>query len=256
MTNWHSWMGRGCLRNAHALAWGLTFLGCQWGILCGQESVARISSRVARDLVEKSGKETVFVDVRSPLEFNQEHIPGAINVPLADIGKSTLPDAGTLVLYCSGVGCPASDAAAAKFLSQGSRTVRVLDGGLAAWKQRGYAVSPEAPAARLSQVLPVELAKRLGAENLGVVDVRPAVEFIAGHIPGAVNIPLEDLPQEYHALSGEKDWVICDRMSARSRKAAVMLLEKGLRAQDLVGGISVWAKDGYSVEVGFVTAKD
>jgi membrane protein DedA with SNARE-associated domain/rhodanese-related sulfurtransferase len=107
--------------------------------------MARISVMELRELLD-SGAAPLIVDVRSPgataLEFRR--IPGALNVPLDQVGKHVrdLPRDRDLILYCT---CPneASAAQAAKLLkNHGFSRVRPLHGGLDAWVAAGYAVEP------------------------------------------------------------------------------------------------------------------
>lgn len=63
--------------------------------------LGQVSSADARRLVEEGAK---LVDVRSPAEFGSGHLPGAINIPVQEIGaklKQLGPRDGTLVLYCA-----------------------------------------------------------------------------------------------------------------------------------------------------------
>jgi phage shock protein E len=63
--------------------------------------MGQISGLKARELVQSGAK---LVDVRSPGEFNQGHLPGAVNVPLQEIGarlKSLGAKDKPVVLYCA-----------------------------------------------------------------------------------------------------------------------------------------------------------
>ena len=63
-----------------------------------QRSRGDISSSEARDLVAKGA---LLVDVRTPEEYQSEHIDGALNVPLADLPRRLDELRGkSLVLYC------------------------------------------------------------------------------------------------------------------------------------------------------------
>ena len=76
----------------------------------------------------------VLLDVRSPLEFDSEHITGSINVPVEALASrlETLPSAGDIVLICrSGV----SATVAADTLARAGRRARVLEGGILAWRR-------------------------------------------------------------------------------------------------------------------------
>ena len=98
----------------------------------------------------------IVVDVRSSTaqELQQQRIPGALHVPVQDVGRhvGALPRDREIVFYCT---CPneASAAQAARLLmNHGFRRVRPLHGGLDAWIAAGYAVEemPQGAATRAS----------------------------------------------------------------------------------------------------------
>jgi membrane protein DedA with SNARE-associated domain/rhodanese-related sulfurtransferase len=106
--------------------------------------MARISVTELYELMQ-AGAAPVIVDVRSPTAraLEPRWIPGALNVPLPDIGRALaeLPRDREIILYCT---CPseASAARVAKILvNHGFKRVRPLQGGLDAWIDAGYAVA-------------------------------------------------------------------------------------------------------------------
>jgi rhodanese-related sulfurtransferase len=104
--------------------------------------------------------------------------------------------------------------------------------------------APETSAARLHR----ELAQ--GAKLL-IIDVRTPKEYAAGHVPEAMNIPLEELRSRIAALHLPKDARIvtmCDRGGRSSR--AVRELEKwGYRASSFCR-LDSWKTKGYKVKTG------
>lgn len=83
-------------------------------------------------------KPTVLVDVRLPARYHQEHLPGAVNIPLADIGAgdSILERAAMIVVYGDSWDDLLSIAAGKKLLRLGYGEVRAYRGGLADWRVR------------------------------------------------------------------------------------------------------------------------
>jgi peroxiredoxin family protein/TusA-related sulfurtransferase/rhodanese-related sulfurtransferase len=71
---------------------------------------------------------------------------------------------------------------------------------------------------------------------LTIVDVRTPDEFMAGTIPGALNIPLQELRQRMDELSRDKKIVIFCRVGLRGYLAARILTQKGYNAENLAGG--------------------
>jgi rhodanese-related sulfurtransferase/TusA-related sulfurtransferase len=88
-----------------------------------------------------------------------------------------------------------------------------------------------------------ELQSKLGS-GVTVVDVREPAEYIFGHIPGAVNIPLGDLEQKVSELNKEDEiYVIC-RTGNRSDMACQTLAEQGFsNVKNVVPGMSQWQGD-------------
>jgi MFS family permease len=91
-------------------------------------------------------------------------------------------------------------------------------------------------------VKPADLATLRGARAVLVVDVRSPDEFAAGHVTGAVNIPLEHLAKRLDELPGGAVVVtVCAKGGGRSERAARQLRDLGFdRARSLCGGTDAW----------------
>lgn len=102
-----------------------------------------------------------------------------------------------------------------------------------------------------SMLTVAELRRRLEAgEDVLVLDVRSAEDFCGeqGHIPGAVNIPLEVLPAQLERLADrlEKPVAIVCRTDRRSARAAQILARQGFRDVHVVRqGMTDWNAHGY-----------
>ena len=96
----------------------------------------------ARELLERatSGLVTIL-DVRPPEEYRAGHLPGAINIPLADVAKrvSELPADREVVAYCRGPYCLMSYDAVALLRKKGRKARRLQDG-YPEWKLLGLPV--------------------------------------------------------------------------------------------------------------------
>ncbi|ARP70945.1 rhodanese-like domain-containing protein [Streptomyces pluripotens] len=83
-----------------------------------------------------------------------------------------------------------------------------------------------------------------------VVDVRTPGEYASGHLPGALNIPLDQirraLPELQHAADHGGLLVVC-ASGARSENACKLLREQGIPAATLVGGTGAWAAQGHDL---------
>ena len=99
----------------------------------------------------------------------------------------------------------------------------------------------------------VELQRRLAAnETVVLVDVRQPEEFTAcpGHLPGAVNVPLAELPHRVGELAARRQpIVLVCKTDRRSFQAAAQLLATGLRdVAVLRGGTEGWHRQGLALE--------
>src|SRR5574337_594237 len=115
-----------------------SILGGFFGDSSGDGS-ARIDAEGLRALIE-GGKVFSLIDVRTPAEFREGHIPGALLVPLASIESSEgFPYEGSIVLYCAGG--VRSVKARELLYSRGVRDVVDLKGGIKSWiKSNGRVV--------------------------------------------------------------------------------------------------------------------
>ncbi|HUZ38890.1 MAG TPA: metalloregulator ArsR/SmtB family transcription factor, partial [Streptosporangiaceae bacterium] len=97
-----------------------------------------------------------------------------------------------------------------------------------------------------------ELLRRLGAGDVTVLDVRPAAEFAAGHIPGAISIPIDQLAQRLAELpAGAEIVAYCRGPYCVFAHDAVRLLRADRRpARRLIGGLPEWRLAGLPVAAG------
>ena len=97
-----------------------------------------------------------------------------------------------------------------------------------------------------------ELVRRVRAGEVTVIDVRPREEYVAGHIPGAISVPLADLPKRLRDLRKRRDIVAYCRgpYCVMSLDAVDLLRRKGFRAQPLKHGVVEWRAQGWRVDTG------
>jgi len=102
----------------------------------------------------------------------------------------------------------------------------------------------------LEPVTRQELARRLeDGERLVVLDVRPAAEYAAGHLPGAVSIPVGELRRRLAEVPADREVVAYCRgpYCAFAHEAVVLLREKGVSARRLEDGLPEWEAAGLAV---------
>lgn len=88
----------------------------------------------------KNGEKVIPIDTRSMEAFENEHIPGAINIPHRTMTPESTAHLDRDILYityCTGIGCNASTKGALNMVKLGFR-VKELTGGLDWWKHDGY----------------------------------------------------------------------------------------------------------------------
>lgn len=84
-----------------------------------------------------------------------------------------------------------------------------------------------------------------------LADVRTAQEFSHGHVPGARNIPIQELERRIGELDpwrGQEVWLVC-RAGPRSAKASEMLAKRGWNAVNVDGGTDAWVAAGHQVDL-------
>lgn len=97
-----------------------------------------------------------------------------------------------------------------------------------------------------------ELKKRLRNRDVVVIDVRPAEEFEAGHIPGALSVPLGELKRRLRDLPKSKEIVAYCRgqYCSFAPEAVRYLTSRGYKAKVLQEGLPDWASAGLPLEQG------
>ena len=95
-----------------------------------------------------------------------------------------------------------------------------------------------------------ELLERAKKGLVVVLDVRPTEEFDAGHLPGAVNIPIHQLEKRLRELPKRKEIVAYCRgpYCLMSYDAVSLLRKKGIKARRLQAGLPEWRAAGLPVE--------
>ncbi|MCP3868910.1 MAG: metalloregulator ArsR/SmtB family transcription factor [Gammaproteobacteria bacterium] len=95
-----------------------------------------------------------------------------------------------------------------------------------------------------------ELLTRVREGLVTVLDVRPKEEFASGHLPGAINIPLEELEKHLDKLDPGHEIVAYCRgpHCVLAFDAVAKLREKGMNAHRLDGGLPEWKLEGFPVD--------
>lgn len=186
------------------------------------------------------------IDVRTALQFDEAHIPGAISNTVLQAGFGTRlawiagPDQPVVI-----VGRDDQDALHAVELAAavGVRTIAgYLAGGMTSWREERL------PTESIERITVPELHERKGAYQ--ILDVRERDEWEAGHIPGSVHAPyhsIRSIPDQLHAAG--KIAVIC-ASGQRAAVGASLIQRYGARHVTHVvdGGVPEWVRRGWPVE--------
>jgi rhodanese-related sulfurtransferase/DNA-binding transcriptional ArsR family regulator len=94
-----------------------------------------------------------------------------------------------------------------------------------------------------------ELMKRARSKQVVILDTRPASEYVAGHIAGAISVPVDDLHRRLKELSKGKEYVAYCRgpYCVYADRAVEILRANGRRARRLMEGFPEWRAAGLPV---------
>lgn len=110
-------------------------------------------------------------------------------------------------------------------------------------------VAPEPPFPTQVDVAGLKAALDAGRVPL-LLDVRSRLEFASGHVPGSVNVPIDQIEGRLGELSpwkGVPIYVIC-KVGGRSATAAEAMRRVGLHPVDVQGGTAAWLRAGYPTD--------
>jgi DMSO/TMAO reductase YedYZ molybdopterin-dependent catalytic subunit/rhodanese-related sulfurtransferase/glyoxylase-like metal-dependent hydrolase (beta-lactamase superfamily II) len=190
-----------------------------------------------------------LVDVRAAAETANGTIPGAVEIPLAVLADSldALDPELPVVAYCaSGY---RSVVAASTLAAAGFTDVSDLLGGYQAWDTAGLPIAHGAdasPAGRTPQISP-RAAAALAEHGAVLLDVREPSEWLAGHAPRALLIPMGQVHARRQELPQDTRIVVVCRSGGRSAAITDALRARGHDAANLAGGMCAWAAAGLPV---------
>ena len=97
-----------------------------------------------------------------------------------------------------------------------------------------------------------ELLKRARSKQVVILDTRPASEYVAGHIAGAISVPVDDLHRRLKELSKGREYVAYCRgpYCVYADHAVEILRANGRRARRLIEGFPEWRAAGFPVSHG------
>lgn len=189
-------------------------------------------------LIRLANEGVTIVDTRDADAFAAGHLIGSVNIGLggkyATWAGTVLPRDARIAMVCEAG--KESEAATRLGRIGYDRIMGYLEEGVEAWKSR-----PDLVQATV-RVGPWDLASRLGqADPPLVVDVRTPREFAAGHVDGAINLPLSRIQAGAATLQRDRQIALICLTGYRSSVAASLLARLGFRNTiDIAGGWTAW----------------
>jgi rhodanese-related sulfurtransferase len=92
---------------------------------------------------------------------------------------------------------------------------------------------------------PAEARELVG--TAAFLDVREAYEYDAGHVEGALHIPIGEVAARWEEVPRDRQVVVVCQVGQRSGLVAEFLRARGLRAHNLEGGLEAWVAAGHAL---------
>ena len=188
----------------------------------------------------------LVIDTRPPAAFAAAHAPGAINVPLGRafatwVGSIADGDAPLyLVVDDACPGCAREAARALALIGIDAVQGAFGAGALEAWRAR-----TGRPLGTVAGISVDDAARAASTGAPLVLDVRGRAEWAAGHLAGAVNVPVGELWRRTHELPRDRPIVVHCQGGTRSAIAASLLQRAGFtHVQNMAAGFAGWSRAG------------
>ena len=199
-----------------------------------------------RQVEVKRDEGALLVDVRTDLQFDDAHIPGAVCNPAVRAGFGTklawIADREQEVVFLGRDGEDALHAAGLAASVGITNIAGYLDGGMTSWREE------KRPTESVERIDVAALHERAG--DVQVVDVRERSEWDQGHIPGSVHAPYHDLHTVPEGVDLAQPVAAICSSGQRSAVAASLLLRRG--AEHVIhvadGGVGTWQRQGWPIE--------
>jgi len=202
-----------------------------------------LSAAQTREAMDKGA---YVLDVRSPEEYGEAHVPGAIHVwiespQFANRVGLFVPAEVPVVLVVSS---PTDTERTVHGLGRIGldSVVGHLQWGMTEWKSQGL------PVARLPQISVHDLATMKDERSdLLIIDVREPFEWDEGHIDGALHLPMSEALARTDLVPADRPKAVLCAGGLRSSTVISALSRAGLTGfHNVIGGMTAWQKGGYS----------
>lgn len=202
-----------------------------------------------RQVAQRRAEGALVVDVRTDLQFDDAHIPGAVCITMLHAGFGTklawVADREQEIVL---VGRDDADGRAAAKLATAVGIRKLggfLAGGMTSWRAEKREVE------RVTRLTVPELAERRASDpGVQILDVREESEWRAGHIPGSLHLPYHDIDAVPDALDPKRPVAVICGSGQRSATGGSLL--KAYGATEVIhvveGGVPSWERLGHPLE--------
>jgi rhodanese-related sulfurtransferase len=97
------------------------------------------------------------------------------------------------------------------------------------------------------QVPGIEVDAVAARSDAVLLDVRGPGEWLAGHAPSTINIPMEEVPSRLDAIDSARTIICICRSGNRSGRVTAFLRAQGVDAVNMTGGMQAWSLAGLPV---------
>jgi rhodanese-related sulfurtransferase/glyoxylase-like metal-dependent hydrolase (beta-lactamase superfamily II) len=202
-----------------------------------------------RQVELKRSEGALVVDVRTDLQFDEAHIPGAVAITALHAGFGTklawVADRDQEIVL---VGRDDDEGRRAARLATAVGIRKLggfLSGGMTAWR------AEDREAARIERLRAADLHARAEEDDsLQILDVRERDEWERGHIPDSIHVPYHDIHSMPDAVDASRPVAVVCASGQRSAVAASLVARfGGERVVHVVdGGVGTWERAGHPVE--------
>lgn len=213
---------------------------------------AELSAKIA------SRESLTLLDPRDSASFSKNHLENSINVTADNLGQfiSKLEKKSLIVVIGYDFDKKKDESMLIKELKTlGFENIKALSGGITGWAQEGNQLISGGDKesaldwSKIDQIIPEQL--KLAIDNqypVFIIDTREPFLYASGHIPGAKNIPLNDIEKRKMEIPLSKEVLIYGSTTDDDFKASVKLNDLGFLATfTLQGGLNAWQEKRFEL---------
>lgn len=198
-----------------------------------------------------------IIDLRPSILYDEEHIPGALHKTIADITNYSPRENAEVIIVTLADDAVSMEQVDAIFRTR-NFSYAFLENGMAGWKsQNGNTISIGNPnsvtdRAKVSFKTVTEIMALLEGRERAlytIIDTRSTSLYQGGHIPTAINIPIDELERRRDDILGGRHTIVYGSDDLESFQSAVRLYDLNIFSPyALENGFSAWTDQKYSLE--------